>query len=772
MNAHDPLGEPPSGAPSDEPFAHPERIGSYRILQVIGEGGMGVVYDAEQVEPVRRRVALKMMKLGMDTKEIVARFEAERQALAVMEHPCIAKVLDAGATEAGRPYFVMEYVRGIPLNEYCDLYKLGTVERLRLFIPICQAVQHAHQKGVIHRDLKTSNVLVTEQDGTPVPKIIDFGIAKAISQSLTDTTLVTAYGTAIGTPAYMSPEQAEMSGLDVDTRTDIYSLGAMLYELLSGELPIDPTEYGPQGFILQLVARATDAPTPSARVRTSGNAEFVAALRGTSPSGLQKELKGDLDWIVLKAMEKDRTRRYETANGLAMDIRRHLEHEPVTARPPSRAYRIGKFVRRHRLGVAAAVLIALGLVGGAALATVGMVRATRAERLAAQDAQTAQEVSDFLVGLFEVSDPEEARGNTVTARELLDQGAERISTELAAQPTIRARLTEVIGRVYTELGLYDQAAAALETSVALRDSVQDADSLPLAASLAALGDLYRRRGRLADAEAPLQRSLAIRQHVLGPEDPLVAQSFTEVGGLYFVLGRYDEARGSWERALAVWDATAHPDSERVAVVLSNLGTVNIAQERFDAAGPVLERALQLKERLLGADHPSVATTANNLAALYFELGRYAEAETLYQRARTIYEATLPAEHPRLSAVYLNLAETYVALKRYNDAEPLFERSLAIKAKTLEPNHPSVAMALRSFGNLRRDQGSFREAEDLYRRALAIYEEVRGHTSEDVANTLEEYAELFRRAGRSSEADSLAARAQRILDAADPEKPVP
>ncbi|HET8648854.1 MAG TPA: serine/threonine-protein kinase, partial [Gemmatimonadales bacterium] len=381
------------------------RLGSYRLLRVLGEGGMGIVYEAEQLEPVHRRVAVKMVRAGMDTGEVLARFEAERQALAVMDHPGIARVLDAGAAETGRPYFVMELVKGVALTEYCDANRLTVSERVRLFIQICQAVQHAHQKGVIHRDLKPSNILITEQDG-PLPKIIDFGIAKALSQRLTERTLVTAFGQSMGTPAYMSPEQAEASGLDIDTRTDIYSLGVMLYELLVGRLPADPAELGLPSFILALTGRGNDPPRPSTRltqVKQAGAA--IASLRRADVQHLVRQLRGDLDWIVMKAIEKDRSRRYDTANALAMDLQRFLSDEPVTARPPSPGYRLGKLVRRNRVAAIALGLVAVSVVAGGSLAVLGFVRARRAERQARHEAQVAAKTSDFLVQLFAVSNP-------------------------------------------------------------------------------------------------------------------------------------------------------------------------------------------------------------------------------------------------------------------------------------------------------------------------------------------------------------------------------
>ena len=330
-------------------------IGRYKLLEKIGEGGMAVVYMAEQQEPIRRKVALKIIKLGMDTRQVIARFEAERQALALMDHPSIAKVLDAGATETGRPYFVMELVTGVSITEYCDKNSLSTKDRLALFLQVCQAVQHAHQKGIIHRDIKPSNVMVTLHDGKPVPKVIDFGIAKATNQKLTEKTLFTRYAHLIGTPAYMSPEQAELSDLDIDTRSDIYSLGVLLYELLTGTTPFSEEELRKAGYIeMQRVIREQEPVKPSTKLSTLGDTlTDIAKCRNCTPDLLRRAIRGDLDWIVMKSLEKDRVRRYETASGLAEDIRRHLEHEPVLARGPSTTYRLRKFLRRHRSQVLA-----------------------------------------------------------------------------------------------------------------------------------------------------------------------------------------------------------------------------------------------------------------------------------------------------------------------------------------------------------------------------------------------------------------------------------
>ena len=371
-------------------------IGRYKLLEKIGEGGAGVVYMAEQTEPIRRRVALKVIKLGMDTKQVVARFEVERQALALMDHPNIAKVLDAGATDTGRPFFVMELVRGIKITDYCDQNSLSTKQRLDLFMQVCHAVQHAHQKGIIHRDIKPSNILVTLHDGVPVPKVIDFGIAKATQQPLTDKTLFTAYQQFIGTPAYMSPEQAEMSGLDIDTRSDIYSLGVLLYELLTGKTPFEQKDLLQAGLDeMRRWIREKEPPRPSTRLSTLTKAELadVAGHHGAEAPKLIPLVRGDLDWIVMKCLEKDRRRRYETANGVALDIEHHLRHEPVSP-PPSTVYRARKFIRRHRTAVALAAVVtgalAIGLI--ASLLGFAQARHARDQALAAEAEAERQRV--------------------------------------------------------------------------------------------------------------------------------------------------------------------------------------------------------------------------------------------------------------------------------------------------------------------------------------------------------------------------------------------
>jgi tetratricopeptide (TPR) repeat protein len=437
-----------------------DHINRYKLLQEIGEGGCGVVYMAEQEQPVRRRVALKVIKLGMDTKQVIARFEAERQALALMDHPNIAKVLDAGATETGRPFFVMELVRGVPITEYSDQNNLSTHQRLDLFIPVCKAIQHAHQKGIIHRDIKPSNILVTLHDGVPVPKVIDFGIAKAIDQPLTEKTLFTRFEQFMGTPAYMSPEQAEMSGLDIDTRSDIYSLGVLLYELLTGKTPFDSGELAKSGVdAMRKTIREQEPVRPSTKVATLQGEErtTTARRRSTDGSKLMHQLQGDLDWIVMKCLEKDRTRRYETANGLAVEVQRYLDNEPVMARPPSAAYRFQKAFRRNKLVFAAGGAVIAALILGVIGATMGFVRADRQRRVAEAAQHLAQENFDqaraAVSDLLAVSDEDlyDVPGMQPLREKLMRAAIERYKPFLerpSADPAPRAELA----RLYVKYG--------------------------------------------------------------------------------------------------------------------------------------------------------------------------------------------------------------------------------------------------------------------------------------------------------------------------------
>ena len=726
----------------------PEQIGPYRLMRQIGEGGMGEVFEAEQLEPIKRKVALKIIKRGMDTQEFVARFESERQALALMDHPCIARVFGAGASERGRPYFVMEYVEGIPITEYCDARQLDQRRRLELFIQVCEGVQHAHQKAIIHRDLKPFNVLVTEVDAKPVPKIIDFGLAKAMDQSLTDLTVQTNLGQLLGTPAYMSPEQADMNSQDIDTRTDVYALGVLLYELLVSERPFTQQEFESVGFqeVLRKI-REDEPPRPSARVATMATSLEVAARdRNCEPAALRKGLRGDLDWITMKALEKDRSRRYETANGLAMDIQRHLDDQPVLAGRPGNTYLLGKFIRRHRTGVVAGAVVAAAVVLGIVGTTVGLIRAVRAERVATLEAATATQVSDFLVDLFEVSDPDQSRGNTITAREILDTGAERIEIELADQPLTQARLMNTIGKVYRNLGLYEDAEPHLQTALDLRRQQPGNDDLPLATSLVELADLHIRLARYAEAEALLQEAMDLMGRDPDGDRLALAQSISELASVYRRQGRYDDARPLYQRARDIRIATLGSDSPVVASSLNGLAILAWNEGDYETAEELYKQALVIWENAYGENHADVAKGLNNLGLLYHQMEVVDEAEVHYTRAIAIYQQVLGPEHPRLGTAVNNLALLYQFLERYDEAAPLYERALAIRENAVGRDHPDVAQTVNNLANLYRAQGRYDKAEPLYRRALAIREQTLGVEHQDVAWSKRDLAVLISERG--------------------------
>jgi len=733
----------------------PERIGNFHLLQRVGEGGMGEVWEAEQESPVRRRVAFKLIKWGMDTKEVLARFESERQALALMNHLNIAKAFEAGATDEGRPFFAMEYVRGVPLTEYCDAQRLNTQERLILFTQVCDGVQHAHQKGIIHRDIKPSNILVAVEDGRPIPKIIDFGVAKATSQRLTERTLFTELGQWIGTPEYMSPEQAELSGLDIDTRSDVYSLGVVLYEVLAGAQPFDSKDLRTAGFDeMRRRIREEEPPKPSTRVSSLGDASQVAAeRRRTDIHGLARTLRGDLDWIVMKALEKDRTRRYGSPSDLAADVARFLRDEPVEASPPSAEYRIRKFVRRHRAGVAAGFLVLTVLVAGVVGTTIGLVRAR-------SEAETARRVSELLAAVFADLDPGTQMGQIPSTAAMLDRGAERIRDELSDQPVLRARLLDTVGNAYRNLGQNGDARLLLEEAIELRAAHLGATSAEVGHSTVSLGWVAYRDGAFGEALSHFERAATIYEESLGPDHRFVATSLGFAGGVYWRTGKYHEAREAFDRSLEILAAIGMENDPIVvntiwpqAIMLMDFGRHNEAQ-------PLLEQALKLYEKQFGPDHPVVAGLYNELGRCFLEMLRLDEAHQVFETALEISQRTLGPDHPNLMWPLTNLAD--ISHRRGDDqaADGGFQRALEIAELGFGKDHPDLAWILNPYSQTRLALGDAAGAQKMVDRALYLIETNFGPHHLDFARTLErsglhayvagDYDEALRRYRRALE----------------------
>ena len=738
-------------------------IGPYHLLEKIGEGGMGEVWVAEQHKPIRRRVALKLIKAGMDTRQVIARFESERQALALMDHPAIAKVFDAGETEQGHPYFVMEYVQGIPITAYCDQNRLTTKERLELFRHICEGVQHAHQKAIIHRDLKPSNILVTMQDGAPAPKIIDFGVAKATAQSLTERTMYTELGVLIGTPEYMSPEQAEMSGQNVDTRTDVYSLGAILYELLVGALPFDPKELRKAGYDeIRRRIREVDPPRPSTKLSTMGEASATQAQnRRTERPVLIRQIRGDLDWITMKALEKDRTRRYGSPSDMAADVDRYLHNQPVVARPPSTVYKAGKFVRRHRFGVGVASAVALLLVVFSITTALQARRIARERDRANQEAEASRRVSDFLTGLFKVSNPSEARGNSVTAREILDKGADKIASELQGQPLIQARLMSTMGTVYDSLGLFNSAQALLEKALETRTKALGPDHPDVAGALGQLGTVMWHKGDFAKANELMQKALAINEKSFGPESKDVADNLHNLGNLYWRQGKFDEARAVLERGLAIREKLFGPDHADVAATLNSLGAIAYKDGDLKKAGEIWERTLAIREKTLGPDHPNLAQTLNNLAIVYNYSGEPKRAVPLLQRVVQIQEKVLGPKHPDLASVLMNLGDAVSRTGSISEAKPYYARAVSIMEEA-SPDNPELGRFLDRLGFCLAEENDLKGAEGLYRRSLALRQKALGPKNPEVGESLAGLAGCAKRGGRFKDAEDLYERALALL----------
>jgi eukaryotic-like serine/threonine-protein kinase len=709
-------------------------IGPYRLLERVGEGGMGEVWLAEQRHPVRRQVAIKVIKAGMDTREVIARFEAERQALAMMNHPNIAGVYDAGATPEGRPYFAMEYVHGIPITDYSDKQRLSIPQRLALFIDVCAGVQHAHQKGVIHRDIKPSNVLVTTQDEKHTPKIIDFGVAKATSQRLTERTVFTELGQLIGTPEYMSPEQAEMTNLDIDTRTDVYSLGVLLYELLVGARPFDSKELRRAGLAeIQRTLREDEPPRPSSRISGRGAASTTSATnRRADLRSLAKALEGDLDWITMKALEKDRVRRYATVHGLVLDVERHLHGDAVLAGPPSGLYRVKKLFNRHRGKFLSAAAVVLALVAGIVGTTWALLQARRAEAQAAASATEARRQTaiaesvnaflnrDLLAAVAPSARP--GQGKDVGMREVLDVAAERIDQaskaggRFAGEPLVEAEIRTTLGATYRELGEYPAA------------------------------------------ERQLRRALELRRTALGTKHPETVRQINQLALLHWRQGRLNEAEPLTREAYDVGLQLFGPNHPDVLAYEMNLANLLRARGRFAEAEPLYGRNLEAKQRVLGAEDPATLDTMGNFANFLQETSRFERAESLHRQALDIRRRVQGEKAPATVSEMNNLANDVAAQGRFEEAKVLMERTLQLKLELYGDAHPSTLNSVSNLAELADDLGQSVNAEALHRRALDARTRVLGAAHERTIHSTERLASTLTNMGRFAEAERLAATA--------------
>jgi serine/threonine protein kinase/tetratricopeptide (TPR) repeat protein len=777
--------------PEDEPGSGQlvgSHIGPYKLLQPLGEGGMGAVYVAEQEHPVNRRVALKLIKPGMDSVKVLRRFQAEQQALALMDHTNIAKVFDAGISATGHPYFAMELVKGEPITKYCNTVRLSIRDRLVLFIRVCAAIQHAHQKGVIHRDIKPSNILVCMQDSQPVPKVIDFGVAKALHSKLGDRTMYTEIGSLVGTLEYMSPEQAQLSAMDIDTRADVYGLGVLLYELLTGTTPLDRNRLRRVAYneAVQII-REEEPPKPSTRLtQSNGSLASLAAQRRTEPARLTSEVRGELDWIVMKCLEKDRTRRYETANGLARDVQRYLADEPVEACPPSVGYRLRKLVRRHRGPVLAAALVLIALLAGVVGTTWGLIRAERAlqsealaralaeanERKALEEKRIALAVGTFLQqdllcqanpadqaeavrqagGRFETSE-------NPTVKELLDRAAAelmpgKIEVKFPRQPVVQASILKSVGTTYWGIGEYAKAVEFLTRASDTYRQAFDVNHLDSLETLDYLAAAYQAAGRTAEAAALFEQVYDARQKTLGADHRSTLTTLESLAGTYLCAGQTAAAVDLFERVRAARLKTLEADHPDTLETLDNLARAYLAAGRTADAVALYEQVSDARQRQLGAEHPYTLITLHGLAGGYFAAGQTARASMLYEQVRDTCVKKLGADHPLTLSTQHNLAQTYQEAGKTAEATALYERLRNVCPKKLGADHP---LSLSTLDNL---AGAYL-VDRKTAQAVALLEQVRdarvkrlGADHPHTLVTLNNLAGAYLSAGKTAEAIAL------------------
>jgi serine/threonine protein kinase/Flp pilus assembly protein TadD len=732
------------------------KIGPYKLFRVLGEGGMGIVYLAEQEEPINRQVALKVIKPGMDSKRVIARFGAERQALALLDHPNIAHIHEAGTTDSGLPYFVMEYVKGLPITEYCDRHKLIINDRLDLFLQVCHAIHHAHQKGIIHRDIKPSNILVSIQDDQAVPKIIDFGVAKAISQSLTEDTLLTEHGQLFGTPEYMSPEQADMANEDIDTRSDIYSLGVLLYVLLTGVLPFDSATFR-EGGIEQIrkVIRETDPKTPSTRLSRLGEeAEKVAKCRQIEVASLTKRLHKELEWIPLKAIRKERSERYHSASELADDIRNYLNGDPLIAGPLSAVYRLKKLVRRNRALVIGIATVLAVLAVGVVISTILAIGQAHARAKAERQVKISETVSSFLSeDLLGSLEPDRSGGRNVTVRSILDTASENLA-KFKNEPLVEAPLRDTIGWTYRELGELKVAEPHLERALKLRREQLGEEHQDTLHSLRRLGELYWSQGRYKESANLLEKALLISQRILGTEHITTLGITQGLATAYIEIGRYDEAEQFYLKCIPVAQNVHGEKSEWSLFMVGNLGITYEVQGRYDEAERQFIEMLRLRDGFWGDKHIHTLQYKSLLARVYRKQKRYEEAERLYLEVLPIQRKVDGNEHWRTLRSMNGLAQVYTYLGKYNQAEKLFDEAMKSYESVYGREHGDTIRCMNGLAKLYTAQHRFKEAESLLIEALEISNRKFDKNHPWTLTTMNNLASMYKEQGSYDEAEPL------------------